>query len=114
MNKYLLPVSLIGLLFLFGCVSYQQITPAKVVSDDKEKVLRFDYMEGQWNSIANNWITGEKVTPYVLIKFFNIDREQAAGEVKEFVDLQENFNWFQRFFTYINLRAVRFYINPPQ
>ena len=114
MNKYLISVSFIVLIFLSGCISQQQVPPAQRVVDDPEKVTRFDYMEENWSYMKNDWITAKKITPYVLMKTFNIPREQATDEIKEFKYIQTNFNWFQRFFSYINLRGVRFYINPPE
>jgi hypothetical protein len=114
MNKYLMVVSLVGILLIFGCISQQEIPPAKRIADDSEKITRFDYMESRWSYMNKTWVTGKKVTPYVLMKTFNIPREQAVNEIKEFESVEESFSWFQRFFTYINLRAIRFYINPPQ
>ena len=114
MNKSLLSALLIVLLSLAGCISQQQIPPAPRVSDDLEKVQRFDFMQQRWSYMNDTWVTAEKVTPYVLMETFHIPREQAANEIKEFESLQKNYNWFQRFFSYINLRGVRFYINPPE
>ena len=114
MNKYFISMVLICLLTLSGCINQYQIPPAKRIADDHEKLTRFDYMNKRWNYMKNTWVTGEMITPYVLMEFFHIPREQATNEVKEFKNIQKNFNWFQRFFSYINLRGVRYYINPPQ
>jgi hypothetical protein len=114
MNKYLMVVSLVGVLLISGCISQREIPPAKRIADDSEKIIRFDYMESRWAYMNNTWITGKKVTSYVLMKTFNIPREQAANEIREFESVEKSFSWFQRLFTYINLRAVRFYINLPQ
>ena len=114
MKKYLMLVSLMGLLFLSGCISQQQVSPAKRVADDSEKITMFDFMETRWAYMSNDWVTGEKVTPYLLMEIFHIPREQATNELKEFENIHRNFNWFQRFFTFIDLSGVRYYINPPQ
>ena len=114
MNKYLKLISLIGIIFFTGCISQQQVSPAKRVTDDSEKITRFDYMDNRWSYMGKNWITGKKVTPYVLMKMFNIPRDQATNEINEFERIQKEFNWSQRFFTFINLRGVRYYINPPE
>jgi hypothetical protein len=114
MNKYLISASLIILLFLAGCITQQEIPPAERVKDDSEKIVRFDYMESRWSNLNKTWLTGKMVTPYVLMKTFNIPREQATVEINEFESIQKNFSWFSRFFSYINLNAIRYYINPPE
>ena len=114
MNKYLIATLLVISLSLAGCITQQKIPPAERVGDDLEKITRFDYMQNRWSSINNTWITGKMVTPYVLMKLFNIPREQATVEISEFKSIQNNFSWFSRFFSYINLNGIRFYINPPE
>ncbi len=114
MKKYLLLSFIIGLITISGCITQQEIPPSNKVSDDNEKVTRFDFMERRWNTLINRWVTAEKVTPYVLMTTYNIPKEQAAEEVNQFIKIQDNNNWFQRFFTWINLCGVRYYINPPE
>ena len=114
MKKYFAFVCLALALLFSSCVSQQQIPPAKRLTDDSEKITRFDYMEENWSYLKNDWVTGKEITPFVLMKTFNIPREQATSEIEEFKNIQTNFNWFQRLFSYASLRGVRFYINPPQ
>jgi len=113
-HKALLSLILLSTLSLSACIVQYPISPSSTTADNREKVSRFDYMENRWSNFNNTWSEGEKVTPYVLQTTFNINKPLASEEINEFENLEHQFSWIQRYLAMCGIRAVRFYINPPE